>query len=415
MKTFFTALLSLLFFTGLKAQNTISFQPGPLIGEDAYLLFTDNNCVPSSTYPLPGGDANYANNPEIVLNRWTITSQGCPEGTMRSVIRFTELNTIPSGANIISAQLILKTPPPGYTWTGNSFYPGSPFPLPNPGWVKLIKPGNIYAWKEETVTWNNFITLDPVNTNIPPTQIPATNSEYNWTSTIDVTAMVVQIMSDLNTYGNVGNNGFLLEVQDEQIYRGQVYASSDNLHTQSRPELIITYGDCNAYFSYTVHSDNPNHYSFVATNANAATYKWLINGLDVGYSSVLNYQFSPGGNYEVCLDLSTNEIPCKECLDICTSGSVSSIAPIASNQGKLIINPNPTKTGWNLKLNANSKTQVFIQVTDATGKAVRTSQQQIESGFNSIYINGEGLANGVYILSIKGKNGLKYDEKIIKE
>lgn len=417
MKKLFTFIACGLFgITASAQQTTVSFKPGPAVGEDAYLFYTDNNCVPSSTAPLAGGDDNSGNKPEFAFSRWTYNDQGCPKGTIRSVIRFTQLSTIPANATIVSAQLILKTPPSGYTWSGNSQYPGSPYGTTNPGWLNLVKPGVAYAWNEQTVTWNNFITSNPVNTTYSSVQIPVTNSQFNWTTTLDVTSMVSQIMTDMNTYGALGNNGFLLQLQTEESYRGQFYASSDNLDTISRPELIVTYeAGCDASFSYSVNSNNPNTYSFVASNANASIYKWEINNAIVGTSATLNYQFPTGGNYHVCLDLGTKENPCNECIDMCVTGSPSSILPIHSGQQKLNISPNPSKTGWNIQVDAVSKTDALILVTDATGKVVHTLNQQLRFGFNSIYIDASSFATGVYFLSINGRDGLNFHGKMIKD
>ena len=415
MKKLFIVIASGLFAVQINAQtNTVTFQPGATIGEDAYIFKTDGECITSLTYPLPAADANYANEPELNFSRWTYTSQGCSEGTMSSVIRFTELSTLPANVNIISAQLILKTPPSGYGWRGNSKYPNSPTSLSNSGMLKLIKSGSSYAWSEQTVTWNNFFLLNPVNTNFTPVSIPESNSEYNWTTTLDVTSMVVQLINDINTYGAVGNNGFLLELQTDEIYRCQMFASSDNLHAQSRPKLVITYGNCDASFSYTVNSNNANNYSFAANNTTASSYKWRINGSIVDSNALLNYQFNTGGDYEICLDLGTKQNPCVECLNICVSGSTNSISPLPSVPNKIVISPNPTKTGWNVKLNAVSTTEAAITVIDATGKVMQSFQQFIQNGENNIYINAQPLASGIYMLSIKGKNGLSFQEKIIK-
>lgn len=406
-------LFGVLFSLNINAQlSTISLKPDSSIGEDAYLWKLDNDCIP---YNFPGtpGDINYGNEQELPLNAWTWSAISCSAGKQRSVIRFTELNTLPANAVIVSAQLILKTPSAANTWMGNSRYPGSPQTLSNPGWIKLIKAGSTYAWNEQTITWNNFIPLNPENTNIAAVPVPASSSQYNWTASMDVTLMVIQLMSDLNTYGPTGNNGFILELQTEDFYRGLMFASSDNPQAQSRPELIITFESCDPSFSYTVQSDNPGTYSFIA-NSQGSAHKWMINGVIMGTDSVLNYQLTAAGNYQVCLDLGTKEEPCIQCIDLCI-GEPSSISNHPSNTGKLRISPNPTKTGWNIQLNYNSKVDAVITISDAMGRNVQAFSRKINPGSNSFYIDAHSLSAGIYFLSIKGVNGLNFNEKLIKE
>lgn len=205
--------------TSANAQTTTQvFKPGPSVGEDAYLMELDGNCIPSNENQTPA-DVPHGNKAYFGMEAWTWNQLGCNNGTLRAIIRFKELNTIPTSATILSATLRLRTPNsvPGYTnWHGNSFYPGSPFPNPNPGTLYRVSPGAAYNWDEMTVTWNQFVPLS--NNTVPGSAvaIPASTSQFG-TLDIDVTNAVQNIVTGLGS-NPYANNGFYLKLNTEVRY-----------------------------------------------------------------------------------------------------------------------------------------------------------------------------------------------------
>lgn len=201
------------------AQTTTQvFKPGPSVGEDAYLSQFDGNCIPSGLSQTPA-DIPHGNTADLLISAWTWNAIGCNTGTQRTLIRFVQLNTIPPSANIVSATLRLRTPPtmPGYSnWQGNSYYPGSPFPNPNPGTLYRVSPGAAYNWDEMTVTWNQFVPLS--NNTVPGSAvaIPASTSQFG-TLDIDVTNAVQNIVTGLGS-NPYANNGFYLKLNTEVRY-----------------------------------------------------------------------------------------------------------------------------------------------------------------------------------------------------
>ena len=109
------------------AQTTPVLKPNAVIGEDATLWMLDDDCVPWSMSSTPA-DVNYGSSIELRYQDWTWAAAGCGSGTIRSLIRFSEVAAIPSSATVISAELRLYGPSEfPYDPITNSVYPGSPF------------------------------------------------------------------------------------------------------------------------------------------------------------------------------------------------------------------------------------------------------------------------------------------------
>jgi len=71
-----------------------------------------------------------------------------------------------------------------------------------------------------------------------------------------------------------------------------------------------------------------------------------------------------------------------------------------SSVGKqLTVTPNPVTTGTNIYLYAAHSTQLSVRLTDLTGNIVLTKQYPVQSGANTIYLDGlQVLPGGIYLL-----------------
>ncbi|MNU71302.1 hypothetical protein D3C71_607300 [compost metagenome] len=307
-------------------QVTLTFKPDANIGEDATIVeFHDavgNDCTPARTQQ-PVSNINFGNSTECNFSAWTWNEVGCPQGTTRELIRFSELNTIPPGSTITGATLILRGPAPTLSW-GNNQFPGTPLPNDNMGWLKRVLPGVADAWQENAVTWNTQPSTDPNSANW--SLIGATGQRWGWTQTVDVTDIVSAIVQELATDPDA-NNGFLLELQNETFYRGQCYASSDHADVALWPELIVSYNECNSGFSYCVSTLQPSVYEFTAHNQNMVGYQWVVDGVPAGNGPTMNYDFmyswTGSTTHKVCLIAEgVNGIKCERCIEVCGSSYV---------------------------------------------------------------------------------------------
>lgn len=421
------------------AQTTVSFKPGPATGEDASLWLLDNNCIPNGA-SIPAADMNLGTSPEVNFCRWTWNDAGCGEGTIREVIRFTGLSTIPSSATILSAELRLNGPTPTLQW-GNNYYPGTPLPNTNPGWVKRVLPGgnnpaNPDNWDENVVTWNTQPNTDPNAANWAP--IAVTGARWGFLQVTDVTNIVQQIVSESATDA-YANNGFMLQLQTEVYYRQQCYSSSDGSDSTLWPELIVKYTNCDADFNYCSSTNNPYTYDFTAEDQTQANYDWIVDGNMAGSGPVLNYVFPGPGSYTVCLKVYDDKgNGCDKCIRLCIDknekgkaapeqvkmpsaktavrGTISKADnPLTfGNNNQIKVTPNPAKEGWNLSFKATQKAQATITIYDIAGRELSTREVSVTAGTNVLYQTAEKLKNGIYFIEVKGE-GINLKEKVVKE
>ncbi len=298
---------------------TVSFKPNAAAGQDASLWKLDNNVIPSGFSATPA-TLNFGNGTELSALRWTWNAA---PGTVRGLVRFAGLNTLPAGAQILSATLVLRTPNTTDSW-GNSYFTGSPYPLTNWGWVKRVLPGAANNWNEATVTWNTQPATDPVTGNW--VTLPLTNSRWAYAVSLNVTTMVQQIVSGLVSDPNA-NNGFQVSMQDESThYRAQIFASSDNADASSWPELRVTYDVCRPGFRFCSSTLNPYIYALRANYPQSA-YNWTVNGTSIGTNAGVEANIAAIST--VCLHAvnASGTSACTKCLTICPGDNPTGLTP----------------------------------------------------------------------------------------
>jgi hypothetical protein len=65
------------------------------------------------------------------------------------------------------------------------------------------------------------------------------------------------------------------------------------------------------------------------------------------------------------------------------------------------IYPNPATNQAIVKLNLPGSSMVSVQIMNSIGEAVRNVQAQGQSGINTIQVNLNGMASGIYLVTIK--------------
>jgi hypothetical protein len=205
---------------------TMTLQPGS-DGQDALVLYKEGDNGPASA-----ATTNFGQLVELNYSRWTYSAQGFGEGSMRSYVKFSGLASIPATATILSAKIsFYGVASSAFAPPGNSHYPGSPYgtsPNENKGWIKRVTG----TWDESTVTWNSR----PPTTDASQVEIPGTTSQWNFNAVdIDVT----QLVKDMRTAGS--NEGFCLQLQNEQIYRMVLFSTSEATDATKRPKIVVDY------------------------------------------------------------------------------------------------------------------------------------------------------------------------------
>jgi hypothetical protein len=204
---------------GLK---TIIIQPGLLSGQDAEGIY------------IPGwinGNVTSGVDSMLRISDWTYYGGGYGEGWSCAFIKFTALDTLPVGSTILSAKLSLYgVTTPSAQYYGNSYYPGSPYPLSNALWLQRATAN----WDQATLTYNN----KPPVTTVDEVAVPVSTSQYNYNVTnLDVTQLVKDMLITPGT-----NFGFGINLQVEAFYREMDFLSSEaRTDSSNGPKLVIVY------------------------------------------------------------------------------------------------------------------------------------------------------------------------------
>ena len=166
------------------------------------------------------GDPSYADGNSGSIDQfkclaWTIG--GVPVYS-RTLIRFDGLSVIPDGSSVLYAKLFLfgLSSSPIHLPEGNSYYPGSPYNIYGPNGVNVQR--IISPWDEGTVTWNT----QPSSTTDDQSKIQASNAQWNYNASADVTKMVRYFLANPSA-----NYGFLLSLINETPYHSMGFCSSE--------------------------------------------------------------------------------------------------------------------------------------------------------------------------------------------
>ncbi len=177
----------------------------------------------SSTEGYVNSYVDYAQsnaNGVIQLSIASWTHGGSPEDA-RAFIKF-DLSSIPSNAKLISAKLSLfAIPVPG---SGN--FVDAHFGSANSFTIKRITS----ALNMAQINWSN----QPVATAQDQVIVPQSTSTHQDNTEIDVTNLVKEMLIS-------GNNGFFMQLEDEEIYNIRQYCSSYHPDASKHPKLVLEY------------------------------------------------------------------------------------------------------------------------------------------------------------------------------
>ncbi|HRI19709.1 MAG TPA: DNRLRE domain-containing protein [Panacibacter sp.] len=194
----------------------LTLKPGLTGGQDSYVSKIDND--PND------GNTNLNFTHELVASKFYYYGQ---LATQRSYIKFDSLIKVPATAKIVSARLYLYGESSSLSFPYGNSYPSAINP-PNPCLIQRVTGGN---WDQSTITWNN----KPETTDKYQDTIPASASEWDYNTSVDVTKMV-QLMVKSSV-----NYGFCIRLVTEEDYRILEFSTSEASNSALRPKLVIVY------------------------------------------------------------------------------------------------------------------------------------------------------------------------------
>lgn len=394
---------------------TTVLKPNATIGEDALVAFSER-CRDWTAGVNP-------NSPELLAMSWTYADLDCDSGIFRTLLRFSELNSIPTGALVTGVTLNLYGVNASVNVTpGNSGYPVSPHATDNEILIRRVTS----PWSEGTVTWGGM----PTTTTVNQITTPASSSRWNWNysnSSPELLNMVQDMINDPTQ-----NFGFMLQLNNEHTRRSMLFASSDHPDSTLWPELIVTYEICNPEFSITTSSSSNGIFTFTSpVNDPSASHYWTYSGPSgsgpLGSVPMVGITFTQGGTYTICHMLTLPETKCSSCIDICTNGFIANLEnrPASENKeeqrtnvsleqpGMINATPNPTGTDWAINFTSKSEDRVLAIIIDMQNKIVFEKMINVDKGENTLKIDGINFASGQYILKLS-LDGTNRTVKMIK-
>ncbi len=190
--------------------RSVCFQPDAGKGIDA---------IVSSLSPT----TNYGTHPDYIATAWTVS--GNPV-TIRSLVVFPDVATIPSTALVTNATLDLYFNPTSSNGSAHSQLSGT-------NASSLLRVTG--AWNESTVTWNTQPSTSTGTTLADIVPVAAsTSGTQNYS--INVTDMVQYWVANPSQ-----NFGILFRLVTESYYRRLIFSSSDHVTASLRPRLCISY------------------------------------------------------------------------------------------------------------------------------------------------------------------------------
>jgi hypothetical protein len=198
------------------AQTEMTFKPNACRGKDTRIQTVNG----SPSY----ANTNYGSYDQLVSAAWTFSGA---VGYLRTLIDFTDLQSIPQGTTVTYAYLSLYGVPSSAAISLGSY--GA-----NACYVQRVTS----SWDENTVTWN---TQPSVTTTNQVTLPGSGGVQWNYNVIdLNITAMV----QDIINLPPAQRYGFLIRLQGESYYSSMLFASSDNADASKHPKLRIGLNYC---------------------------------------------------------------------------------------------------------------------------------------------------------------------------
>lgn len=219
---------------------------------------------------------NYGTTDDFAAIAWTYVGNSF---VMRSFLKF-DLSMISPESTIQSAKLSLYSNPNSSNSQLHSSLSGS-----NACYLKRVTS----SWSPSTISWSNQPTSSSVN------QVALSQSSSMTQNYIDID--ITNLIQDIINSGT--NEGIVIQLQTEQLYRSMVFASNIHPDTALRPKITISFrapasANTNISTSTLTYSPNPFQNEIVVSDAQG-----LLNSEDLSVIDMLGR--------EVSVDKSGNE------------------------------------------------------------------------------------------------------------
>lgn len=407
------------------AQGEITFRIVPYGGNNSagtWYVYRSNLRLDGSVTPVSGGGGqdscntitfsngvNYAasvmssgypatvavDSTELIALAWTCNAIGIPICNQRMVFKL-DVSSIPAGTPVNRATLKL------YAKTNYPYaIPGQPtYGNDNIGLLQKVTSD----WQPDTIAWNTPPPVDETSQKVLPA---STNTAQNYE--VDITDFVQLWVNHPDS-----NYGMLFRMQDEQHYKSLVFYSTDIATPPSlRPQLTIC-----SNTTLPLHLLN-----FTGSRSGKTTHLYWDsdNEIDIdGFTierSMDGNNFYPTGNvpannkpginhYNYTDDYGNNgriyyRLKIFEKDGSFNYSKIVSFSPASAGLFSFTLYPNPSKGYVQLQINSKGNENIYIKVSDASGRTIISKKGMLIDGLNTMPLPGcERLSKGIYFVSV---------------
>lgn len=214
--------------------------------------------------------------------------------------------------------------------------------------------------------------------------------------------------------------------------------STSNCWSTYCDTILVPTNPCNPSVSFAMVQDSTQALTWWAvanypSNTTNVIWNWGDNTSSTGFYP--SHTYSASGFYNICVTIT---VSCAGTASFCSNtfinksaeapmpmyhvNVVNALAPTASikNNGaneamtELLLYPNPAKDQSHLKLNMNAAGDVTLSIFEITGKLVQQGKYNLSEGVNTIDMDTNTLAKGMYLVTINSGNAKK-TVRLIKE
>jgi hypothetical protein len=180
---------------------------------------------------------------------------------------------------------------------------------------------------------------------------------------------------------------------------------------------------------------NPILFSTPGNPGSTYTVNWGDgSGTQPYIGSTLTHDYSNAGTYTICVtEMKDRRVICVRCFTFCYSKSgvpskditntavkspfpeLEAIAKAEQSQAgqkDIVLVPNPAKSYVDVQTTLSKRETVSVKLVDISGKVVLEKSENLDSGSQSIKLNTDKLAQGIYIVEVKS-NGKTTSQKLL--
>jgi hypothetical protein len=147
---------------------------------------------------------------------------------------------------------------------------------------------------------------------------------------------------------------------------------------------------------------------FTSNITTGVTFQWYKDAVSIAGATQNTYTATQSGTYRLNIKYPSNcEVPSNNIVH-----TVTSLPSVDPTEIALTATPNPSNGRFELTFNVKQRSDLVVQIVNASGQAVYTEEKAAFAGKYSKKINIPSATSGIYIVRVI-HNGQQYNKKLV--